>query len=303
MRFWRKAGIFLLALIGLEIVLRLIGFGEVPRYETSKIYEYQVKPNQEVHRFGNEFTTNAYGMRSPQIKKNFTHILKFGDSVLNGGAGTDQSELASSLLQEALSKKYDSLQVLNISAGSWGPDNAFLWMKTHGDFNAKIIVLLFSSHDWSDHMTFRNVVSNTPFYPAHNPKIAIFDALSWVYSRYFGKVEWDELPILPSVDPNLFDYKSGWVDFITYADSANIALLVYHHANKAEFSNGEWNEKGKELEAFLNQRNVLTISGLNSGFVAADYRDEIHPNAEGQAKIERAIEPEILKILARRKHE
>lgn len=302
-RFWRNAGILLIFLLLLESVLRLVGFGTVPCYRSSRIYEYEVKPNQDFHRFGNHFYTNSYGMRSQEVKSDFRHILKFGDSVLNGGAGTDQSDLASSRLQVAVNQSFDSVQVLNVSAGSWGPGNAFMWMQSHGDFDAALIVLLFNSHDWSDFMTFRDVVGNTPFYPTQNPALAISDAISWVTSRYFEKTEWDKLPLMDGIDPRLMNYRSGWRDFINYADSTEIPLLVYHHADKSEMVNGEWNAEGKELKAFLTENGVKTISGLKSGLDEGDYHDEIHPNAAGQAKIEKAIQPEVLKILARQDYE
>lgn len=296
-RFWLKIIYVFLALVAIEIILRLFGFGQIPCYHSSPIYEYALKPNQRVHRFGNQMNTNSFGMRSPEVIKGYKHILKFGDSVLNGGVATDQSELASTLLQVALSRKMDSVQVLNISAGSWGPDNAFKWMQENGDFHAAMIILVFSSHDWADHMTFRDVVGHVPFYPKDEPKLAICDAATWVYSRYFEKVKWAKIPLMPNIDPEKLKYTSGWPDFINYADSANIPLIVYHHADRSEFENQEWNAKGKALELFLKDHNVNRISGFDSGFSESDYRDRIHPNVDGQAKIEAAIEPRVLKEL------
>lgn len=298
-RFGLKLVFVFLALIAIEIILRLFGFGQIPCYHSSPVYEYALKPNQSVHRFGNQFNTNSFGMRSPEVIEGYKHILKFGDSVLNGGVATDQSELASTLLQAALSRKMDSVQVLNISAGSWGPDNAFKWMRENGDFHAAMIVLVFSSHDWADHMTFRDVVGHVPFYPKDEPKLAFFDAVSWVYSRYFEKVKWGQIPLMANINPEKLTYTGGWPDFVNYADSANIPLLVYHHPDRSEFENQKWNAKGKALESFLKEHNVNRISGFDSGFTLGDYRDEIHPNASGQAKIEAAIEPRVLKELKR----
>ena len=87
------------------------------------------------------------------MKINEKRILVFGDSVLNGGSLTDHKKLATTLLEKSLQKSCDPLiRVLNISAGSWGPDNAFSYLKKHGDFNASAIVLFFSSHDAHDNM-------------------------------------------------------------------------------------------------------------------------------------------------------
>src|SRR5690554_1314062 len=175
-RFWRNVILGILSLLAIEVALRLLGFGEIPCYYQSLDYEYALKPNQDMTRFGNYIYINSEGMRSDELRPDAIRILKFGDSVLNGGVGTDQSELTSTLLEEDLNMDGSNYQVLNVSAGSWGPDNAFSWMEKHGDYQAAAIVLLFSSHDWQDQMTFQNVVGNTPFYPQKNPQLAITDA-------------------------------------------------------------------------------------------------------------------------------
>lgn len=302
-RFWYRVVFLIGFLILLEGVLRWIGFTEVPCYRMSRVFEYEVIPSQTVHRFGNAYITNSYGMRSPEVDPQTVHVLKFGDSVLNGGVGTDQDELASSLIQRQINQQMDSVQVLNVSAGSWGPDNAYMWMRTYGDFDARVICLLFSSHDWDDHMTFREVVGHTPFYPDHNPRLAIPAAIKWVYSRYFQHIDWDALPVLPGVDPALLQYRSGWQDFVAYTRSKDIPLVVYHHADKQEVLSGKWNAKGVALEKFLKENDVQTVSGLKAGFTESDFRDELHPNAEGQARIAQILGPEIIKTLEKIRHE
>src|SRR5690554_6449125 len=157
-KFWYKVAVSILFLVVLEIALRLIGFGQIPTYYVSLDYEYAMKPNQDLKRFGNRIFINSHGMRSGELRSNSIKILKFGDSVLNGGVASDQSEITSTLLEldlNEVSSLPGDYQVLNVSAGSWGPDNAYAWMTKHGDFNAEVIVLLFSSHDWQDQMSFQ----------------------------------------------------------------------------------------------------------------------------------------------------
>jgi len=236
-------------------------------------------------------------MRSDELEPNSDRILKFGDSVLNGGVAIDQSELASSILQIDLNQEGGNYQVLNVSAGSWGAGNAYAWLLEHGDYQAKAIVLLFSSHDWQDQMTFQNVVGNIPFYPNQNPALAITDAVSWAYSRFFNSVEWNELGYSKENRPPIKDHDYGWNDFIEYSAERDIPLLVYHHANKKESQSGEWSEMGVELERFLMENQVPTISGLEAGLEPDDYRDVIHPEPSGLLKIEKAILPEVKAIL------
>jgi len=280
-----------------EAFLRVVGFGKVPLYYVSSQYEYALKPQQDINRFGNHIYINKEGMRSSELSAKSERILKFGDSVLNGGVAIDQSELASSVLQTDLNRQGGNYQVLNVSAGSWGAGNAYAWLMEHGDYQAKAIVLLFSSHDWQDQMTFQKVVGTTPFYPSENPVLAITDALSWTCSRFFSSIEWNELGYSKEDRPSIKDHDYGWDDIIAYSAERDIPLLVYHHANRKESQTGEWSEMGVELERFLDKNRIPTISGLNAGLEPIDYRDEIHPEPSGLLKIEKAILPELKIIL------
>lgn len=296
-QFWRNILIIILGLLAMEIALRIVGFGKIPCYYKSLKYEYALKPNQEMTRFGNYIYINSQGMRSDELRPGAEKILKFGDSVLNGGVATDQSELTSTLLENDLNDTGSDYQVLNVSAGSWGPDNAFAWMQEHGNYDASAIVLLFSSHDWQDQMSFQNVVGNTPYYPEKNPTLAIVDAVYWTYTRLFDTVDWDNLGTVKGGLPARNAHDNGWDDFVAYTSKHQIPLLVYHHADRNELKNQSFSEMGLHLEAFLKQNNVTVISGLDSGLVLDDYRDEIHPKPSGLAKIEKAILPELKKIL------
>ena len=72
-------------------------------------------------------------MRSKKIdkKKKFV-ILEFGDSVLNGGAHIDQDNLATTIEENQLNEKFQNqVQVLNVSAQSWGLSNAYAFLEKH----------------------------------------------------------------------------------------------------------------------------------------------------------------------------
>ena len=82
-----------------------LGLGTPPLSITHTSIEYMFKPNQSVTRFGNSFASNEYGMRSDSLAEKSLdelRIMVFGDSVINGGNLTDQSELATVLLQQSL---------------------------------------------------------------------------------------------------------------------------------------------------------------------------------------------------------
>ena len=99
----------------------------MPLYVESKQYEYIFAPNQEMTRFGVHFYVNSYSQRSKEPDVNKKIVLGLGDSVINGGAQTDNDSLATSIV--SVSTEY---QMLNISAGSWGPDNCAAYLKEKG---------------------------------------------------------------------------------------------------------------------------------------------------------------------------
>lgn len=132
----------------------------MPLYAASDKYEYMALPNQSGVRLGNRYYYNAFSMRSDEVNPNVKHILGLGDSVIYGGVQTDQDSLATSLFSAET-----GMQMLNISAGSWGPDNCAAYLKEKGMFKAKGIFLLVSSHDAHDNMDFTPVVGVHPSYP------------------------------------------------------------------------------------------------------------------------------------------
>lgn len=293
----RKTIWLIAAAVLFELALRLIGFGQIPIYKSSPLYDYALVENQDVSRFGNQLLINSDGMRSEPLIDDEWRVVKFGDSVLNGGMSTDQSELASTILEKRFQQKDSNLRVLNVSAGSWGPDNAFAWMMARGDFDAKVIVLVFGSEDWQDQMICREVVGNVSYYPMEQPALAITDAFSWITGRFVVDTNWSELPPTPGCEPNNYSHNSGWDNFIAYTITNGIPLIVYHHADRSENQDGKLNEMGEQLQAYLKANDLQYISGLNAGLEDADYRDDVHPNAGGQAKIAEAIYPVLRKTI------
>lgn len=285
--------VILVALLALEFALRLFfGFGQLPLYYTSTVYEYALRPDQDLTRFGKHFSTNEEGMRSAALGTGEHRVLKFGDSVLNGGVRITQDSLSSSRLENMLREDLPQARVLNVSAGSWGVDNAFSWMREHGDFDAEVLVLVFSSHDWTDTMTFRDVVNRVPYYPGTSPRTAIGDALEWVYSRYLQEVDWESLPKIKNAPPpTKSDHSTGWENFVRYAEERNLPLIVYHHTTQKELKRGAWSPEGSALEEFLKNSPATVVSGFDAGYDDSDYLDDIHLSTSGQRKLARLLYP------------
>ena len=145
----------------IELILRVIfGFCDALLYQASERYEYIAQPNQDRYRFGVRLMTNSFCQRSEEPDSTKSIILGLGDSVIFGGGWMGHDSLATTLFSNETGG-----QMLNISCGSWGPDNCVAYLREKGTFGAKTMVLVCSSHDAYDRMTFIPVVGVWPNYP------------------------------------------------------------------------------------------------------------------------------------------
>lgn len=275
-------------IVSIEIFLRqYYGFCNTVLMNEDKDFEYIPQPNQRVFRFRNYINYNQYSMRSDEIDTNAIIILGFGDSVLNGGVLTTQSDLATTILSEQLSRLYHKkVQFLNISAGSWGPDNCYQYLKRYKNFNSKHIFLVVSSHDAYDNMTFDRVVGSDENYPSKQ----YISAIAELFNRY----------IIPRVYPNYYQkqnlekqwginkkeinskFNIGFEQILAYARSNNISLTIYLHAEEGELKTGSYNQQGEEIIKFAKENKVNIIQDLHHGLKQSYFRDNIHYNKYGQ---------------------
>ncbi|MBW4662624.1 MAG: hypothetical protein KME01_00200 [Chroococcus sp. CMT-3BRIN-NPC107] len=222
-----------------------LGLGTPPLTVVHSTIEYMYKPNQDVYRFNNHFIVNQYGMRSvafePKKADDELRIMGFGDSVINGGNLTDHSKLATSLLKDKLIKIAGKNAIVeNISAGSWGPGNWLAYAQEYGFFDADIIVLVISSHDYADNPTFQPLNKNT--HPTEKPISALFEGFERYLPRY--------LPLIPGstnvaetdqfvLEENEKTIQKGLEDltsFLKLAKSNSSNVLVFQHYEQAEIA-------------------------------------------------------------------
>ena len=299
-----KALLIIVLITGIiELALRLIwGFGTPVLYSASQDYEYIYAPDQDVRRYGNHILTNSLGMRSPEPQPDDSiRILYLGDSVINGGTLTSQDNLASNLMAESLSKMSGKkVNVLNISAGSWGPDNAAAFIKKHGTFNAKAMVMVFSSHDAFDNMDFEPVVDRNIHYPGHNPKSAISEVFLRYLMPHFGNIfgvsEYSSEKLMINKQRTVFN--SGWNDLREIAEKNSIPLIVVLHAEEAEVENGKYNRYGLRILDSLQMHHVTYITDLTAGINKNYYRDFIHLNDAGQKFLSGLITPALFPAIS-----
>lgn len=298
--------VFSLAVSGEFFARSYLGLGTPPLSIAHPKIEYMFKPDQDIYRFGNHIAINHYGMRAPTFtkKKNSSdddlRVMVFGDSVLNGGNQTDQKELSTTILQENLIQKTGRKVVVgNISAGSWGPGNWLAYAKEYGFFDADVVILVISSHDYVDNPTFQPLNENT--HPTKTPILALSEAFSRYLPRYlprFGANEntskeadhFSKITDENEVNKALADLK----EFLLLAKNKSKSVLVFQHWEKEEADRGEakiGNRRIRDLcesiEVPVRQLLPYFQKSMQSG--NNPYRDNIHPNPIGQKLIAKAL--------------
>ena len=283
--------IFLFIIFCIEFILRFaFGFCDALLYRESDKYEYIAQPNQDRHRFGAHIYYNSYSQRNDEPDSTKVRVLGLGDSVIFGGTWMDQDLLASTLFSEAT-----GTQMLNISAGSWGPDNCAAYLKENGTFGASAMILVCSSHDAFDVMTHVPVVGVVPTYPDRQYKLAwaelidryLVPRIRMMFGKTEVKLDPDEQVVKNSEFKNTVRQKSssfnnGFVQLLDISQKKNIPMAIYLHAENDEISAGRYNEMGQKIIEWAAEHDVCLIEGLRAGETENMYHDKIHFNEAGQ---------------------
>ncbi|GAB2464558.1 hypothetical protein GCM10011375_35810 [Hymenobacter qilianensis] len=288
--------IFILFLSITEIGLReYLGFGNAILFKEDPYVEYIPVP-QSKQRFGHNNVYNSFSQRNREVlTTDSTVILGFGDSILNGGALTDQDSLATTMLSSYLSKKYKKdVLFTNISAGSWGPDNCYAYLKKYGNFRAKGVLLVVSSHDAYDNMTFEKIVGIHPNYPNTQYHSAICEVLvRYIYYPYIKDFFTQKERVTSSKTDQLLinkykrgaNFNNGFSAFKSYCDSAKIPLTIYLHADISELRFRRYNAHGQLIIEFCESNKIRLVKELDYNMQPQDYRDNIHLSHSGQRKM------------------
>jgi len=322
--------IFLIIVAGVaEAVLRFkYGFCNAPLYISDPDFEYIYAPNQDVKRFGNVVRTNEFSMRNEAVLPTDTLVvLLVGDSVINGGSMTDQDSLASGFLEKKLTTALKKrVRVLNISAGSWGPDNIAAYLKKFGLFNAKLLCLVTSSHDAHDIMAHESQVGIDPNMPDKQYSVALVELwarykyLYPYYVEYYAnkipffstqkeldpvaqKPKSDTLeapkPVEPGIRKEGVGFNPGYEQLRKMAEDNKIPFFIYLHPEISEVEMGHFNDQGNEIISFAKRNNVRLINEFDFRPTTKMYRkmDVIHFDNKGQIFLTNNLYPILLGYL------
>jgi GDSL-like Lipase/Acylhydrolase family len=291
----------------IEVGLRSrFGFGNPLVYIRDEKIGYLLAPNQSTRRNGNRIEINEYSMRSAPISKTpapgTVRILLLGDSIANGGWWTDQSKTISSLMMQSLTIDYRKVEVLNVSANSWGPRNEFEYLQKFGSFDAQIIILLINTDDLFAIKPTSLPIGRDRNYPDKKPPLALVE----VFQRYIQKPKpIPELAAMHKEGGDRVGINLEAIDKIQkITNQGNSKFLLAMTPLKRELGNGS-----RDYEITARQRltefakaNSITYVDFLPLFNAHQnpeslYHDHIHLNMSGNQFISGIIEQSLLELL------
>lgn len=250
-----------------------MGLGDPPLSVADPEIEYLFAPSRCYQRFGNSVCYNKWSMRSTEGER--FDVLVLGDSVVNGGALTDQRDLATEILASRT-----GASVGNISAGSWGPENLLAYTKRYGWFGARTAVFAFGSDDLLDVRTFQEL---GPDLPTKRPPLALWEVVTRYGPRYFA---------LSPEPPPPRDHERGLAAVRSLlrsaAGSVDRVCVIFHRALYDP----------KEPPAVETYRRIASEVGGTFALLQEqpeDYRDVIHLSETGQRRLAAVAERECLR--------
>lgn len=296
-RFYIAISICFILIALSELILRFFfGFCDAVLYQSSPAYEYIAQPNQHRYRFFSHIDYNSYSQRSEEPDSTKTIVLGLGDSVIFGGTMLDQDSVATTLFS-----KETGMQMLNISSGSWGPDNCAAYLKEKGTFGAKAMVLVCSSHDAFDVMSHIPVVGIYPNYPDKQYKLAIWEVIDrYLMPRikvyFIGKQLLDpDAQVVEKVKSDegvankALNFDPGFDQLLQISDEKHISFFIYLHPEVGEVMSRKYKEGGLMIMEWAKTHHIKLIDGLNEGVTVDMYRDVIHLNEKGQRNLANSL--------------
>jgi len=284
--------IFLIAsallLVGADIALRLAGVDDFPLYRTDPEIGYVVAPDQRGSFLNrNRWEYNEYGMGAgpfqPEGRRN---LLLIGDSIVLGGNPLDQSVRLGPVLERNLGPNW---AVWPIAAQGWSSLNKEAWLKQHPEIVSKMewLVWVMKSSDFQG----LSIWQSNLFNPLHHPIWLagyLFEKQCWVFRiaprlplwlHLYQPAAFDGIPLnakIPEIEDFLRNLKQT---------NPNLHILLVWYPEVAELHpplGDFYLQAGAGWNAFAGQEGLSFVDlGRESSWSAADYRDQIHPNADG----------------------
>lgn len=284
---WQIAATFVASLVGTAIVaeatLRVFGGGRL-LYRADSEIEYLPQPDQAVMQGGVDMRTNAWGMRSDPAEQekpqDAYRVLVLGDSIVFGHTNIGHDDLATTALSRMRMADGRRVEVLNVSATSWGPGNMLAWLERFGTLEADAIILVLSTHDLGDDRRF--APPNRDAYPLEAPVSAVAD---WLWRRLTPDPA-DSAPADPRSEGDAQMTLPALLERVSEAPAGGCLII---HPTATEWKAATPTVDEQRLEATALSAGLAAFYGRAFIDRASDYSDGIHLSPDGQKDLARAF--------------
>jgi hypothetical protein len=134
-----------------EVGLRIVGAGQVMTYARHPAYGYLMRPNQLVSTYGDPIEINSLGLRGPPVLNSrmygVVRVLFLGDSITYGGGRVHEGDLFCRRIESMAREDSLRVEVVNVSAPGWSPQNWTAWVELHGALGADLVVMILPETD------------------------------------------------------------------------------------------------------------------------------------------------------------
>jgi hypothetical protein len=177
-------------LVGLEIGLRVAGYGHPPVYVSDPITGYHLAPNLRTSWRGARFESNRFGMRAPERDpKKAKGALRVLELSTDGGLRIDQDAIFGRQLEKRLAEKTagrapGAIEVWNADVAGWGPPSMRGYIELFGSFEADVAIFTITRGGLAPT---RQSLLDTPYFPADRPpRLALEETFLDLLYQYRG---------------------------------------------------------------------------------------------------------------------
>lgn len=292
----RGAFLLLAALAaGVEAALRWgVGLGDPVIARIDPETEYELAGPADYRRWGRTINVNSFGMRAPEFRREAApgefRVMLIGDSVIYGNHFLDQSETISARLAEDLREGPAAPDcvpvVMPVAAASWGPANQAAFIRREGVFGADAAAIVLSAHDLHDTPT-KN--GRHPPYRTKPSSTAIGDALMIARERFGLRSPAAPNPTQrPSLEERAATSLAALDEMASELAAAGAWTILVYHPTTMERAGAE-DAARAVFFAWAAGRGIPFIDLGEATPEPGGYRDEIHPDAVGAARIARVL--------------
>lgn len=322
---WLLLGLGAIVLILVEYLLRWgFGLGRPLLYVPDEAIGYYLAPNQVTRRFGQHIAINQFGQRSDPISADrppqTLRLMLLGDSLVNGGWWTDQAATLSAMVQRDLEQVYhqdpspthlsslltpllpappdqpwQTIQVLNVAANSWGPRNQLAYLERFGCFQSQALVLIMNTDDFFGTQPRPEVVGRDLNYADHYPPSALVEL--WTRSPLAKR--WHPSPPSPPPENDLVSTNLQALQAIhrySHDQACPLALVLSPLKRELALDGGPRPyeiEARARLQAWVESAGIPYLDLLPQFNATPDphglYRDHIHLSDRGTRLVSQLI--------------